>query len=59
MVKLIISFLRVILYKLISLRNHLRTVESKIAKSIGLLHGARQVLTGVVSKTIFLIFTHI
>ena len=43
----------------ISLRDYERTVESKIAKNIGLLQRARQVLTEASLETAFPILAHI
>ena len=43
----------------ISLRDYERTVESKIAKNIGLLQGARQVLTKASLKTAFPVLARI
>ena len=54
-----IMFLGVMLDKHITWKDHIRTVESKIAKNIGLLHRARQVLTEASLKTIHFSIIHL
>ena len=54
-----IMFLGVMLDKHITWKDHISTVESKIAKNIGLLHRARQVLTEASLKTIHFSIIHL